>query len=74
MPNKKKYIQKAHPNVDFNKYGILLCIPCHKQLHKLFPHRELALIYYAVEKIKTSEKMSAAIKFNAKQNKLKKPI
>ena len=64
----------THSYIEFNKYGIYLCIPCHKQLHNLFSHRELALTYYTVERIKMSDKMCAAITFNAKQNKLKKPI
>jgi len=70
----KKYVQKVHPNIELNTHGISLCIPCHKQLHKLFTHRELALEYYSAERIKASERMKAAIKFNAKQKKLKKPL
>lgn len=72
--HKKKYIRKAHPNIEFNKYGIHVCIPCHKQLHNTFSHRELALTYYTIERILMSDLMCAAIAFNAKQNKLKKPI
>ena len=70
----KKYVKKNHPNIELNRYGINLCIPCHKQLHKLFTHRELALEYYSAERIIASERMKAAIKFNAKQKKLKKPL
>ena len=70
----KKYVQKVHPNIELNRHGISLCIPCHKQLHKLFTHRELALEYYSADRIIASERMKAAIKFNAKQKKLKKPL
>ena len=70
----KKYIQKLHPTIEFNRYGIYLCIPCHNQLHTLFSHKDLAIEFYSIERIKTSEKMKAAIKFNAKQKKLKKPL
>ena len=70
----KKYVKKNHPNIELNRYGINLCIPCHKQLHKLFTHRELALEYYSADRIIASERMNAAIKFNAKQKKLKKPL
>lgn len=71
--HKKKYVIKVHPNHDFNTYGVYLCIPCHKQLHKVFSHKELALEYYEVAKIMDSEEMRYAIKFNAKQKKQKKP-
>ena len=66
--------KKFTPDIELNRHGINLCIPCHKQLHKLFTHRELALEYYSADRIKTSERMKAAIKFNAKQKKLKKPL
>ena len=58
----KKYVQKVHPNIELNRYGINLCIPCHKQLHKLFTHRELALEYYSPETIKTSQVIKVIIK------------
>ena len=49
--HKIKYIKKRFSSIDLNKYGIMTCIDCHKMIHKLIPHKLLALEYNSKEKL-----------------------
>ena len=49
--HKIKYIKKRFSSIDLNTYGILTCIDCHKMIHKLIPHKLLALEYNSKEKL-----------------------
>lgn len=71
--HKKKYVRNQHPDLDFNKHGIMVCIPCHKSIHLTFTHRELAQRFYTLERLLSSEQLKSAIAFNAKQEKMKRP-
>ena len=49
--HKIKHIQKRFLSFDLNTYGIMTCIDCHKMIHKLIPHKLLALEYNSKEKL-----------------------
>lgn len=68
----KKYITKLHPEIDLNTYGIMVCIPCHKMIHKKISHRDLALIYFSKELLLEHEEIKKFIEFQSKQTKFKK--
>ena len=36
---------------------VSLCVPCHKQLHKMYENRELKQYYPTLEKLRESEKV-----------------
>jgi 5-methylcytosine-specific restriction protein A len=36
---------------------VSLCVPCHKQLHKMYDNKILKMDYYSIEKLKESKKI-----------------
>ena len=45
------YIKKKYSSININTYGIKICKDCHKMIHKLIPHKSLALEYNSKEKL-----------------------
>ena len=49
--HKINYIKKKYSSININTYGINICRDCHKMIHKLIPHKSLALEYNSKEKL-----------------------
>ena len=49
--HKIKFIRKRFSSIDLNKHGIKVCKDCHKMIHKLIPHKTLALEYNSKDKL-----------------------
>lgn len=71
--HKKSYVQKLHSDKDLNTFGIDICKPCHKAIHIMIDHKELAMNHYTLDLLFSHQKLAEAIKFNAKQGKFKRP-
>ena len=71
--HKKKYVLKIHPNKDFNKYGIVVCVACHKTIHNCISHKDLALRYFTITDLLSHSEIKKAVEFNSKQEKRKVP-
>ena len=48
---KIKFIKQKHAQLNLNTYGINVCRDCHKMIHKLIPHKTLALEYNSKDKL-----------------------
>ncbi len=59
--HKIKYIQKRFSAIDLNKYGIMICNDCHKMIHKLIPHKQLALEFNTTEKLISHKELAKFI-------------
>tara|TARA_B100000809_G_C14722472_1_gene381914 strand:+ start:43 stop:354 length:312 start_codon:yes stop_codon:yes gene_type:complete len=70
--HKKNVIVDLFPDVDLNAYGIMVCSPCHKMIHKKINHLDLATEYYSLEKLKTHLELSKFIAFQQKSHKNKR--
>lgn len=68
----KKYVIKHHPEKDFTTYGIMVCIPCHKMIHKKISHRDLALTYFSKELLLEHDEIKKFVEFQSRQRKFKK--
>lgn len=42
---------------------VMLCVPCHKQIHALFTNKELALKLNSISNLKNNEKIIRYLKF-----------
>ena len=49
--HKINYIRKKFSTINISTYGIKICKDCHKMIHKLIPHKSLALKYNSKEKL-----------------------
>ena len=49
--HKIKYIKKKYSSINIRTYGLKICMDCHKMIHKLIPHKSLALEYNTKEKL-----------------------
>lgn len=49
--HKIKHIREKNNSLNINTYGIKICRDCHKMIHKLIPHKSLALNYNSKEKL-----------------------
>lgn len=49
--HKINYIKKKYSSININTYGINICRDCHKMIHKIIPHKSLALEYNSKEKL-----------------------
>ena len=47
---------------------LLLCMACHKQIHKLYSNRELANYYSTLEDLQGSEELMKFVKWVSKQD------
>ena len=70
--HKKHIVGELFPDVDLNSYGILVCSPCHKMIHKKINHFDLATQYYSLEKLKEHVELSKFITFQQKSHKNKR--
>ncbi len=68
----RTYIEKNFPDLDLNTYGIMLCSPCHKMVHRKIDHRTLALEYNTLDKLKAHEDIKNFVAFRRKSNKKKR--
>ena len=68
----KAYIEKLYPDVNLHTYGIDVCIPCHKSIHKHIEHRDLAERYATREALLEHPEIAKFVAFNRKQTKFKK--
>ena len=70
--HKKNAVNQLFPDTDLNSYGIIVCSPCHKMIHKKINHFELAAQYYSLEKLKKHFELSKFITFQQKSHKNKR--
>ena len=49
--HKINYIKKKYSSININTYGINICRDFHKMIHKIIPHKSLALEYNSKEKL-----------------------
>ena len=49
--HKIKHIREKYSFLNINSYGIKICRDCHKMIHRLIPHKLLALDYNTKEKL-----------------------
>lgn len=59
----KPYRNRAEYRRDLKKETIHICIDCADMLHQLFTNKELAIEYYALEKILSDPKIQKWIKW-----------
>ena len=59
--HKIKYIKKKYSSLNISSYGIKICEDCHKMIHKLIPHKSLALKYNSKEKLKNHSELKKFI-------------
>lgn len=70
--NRKDVLTTVHhliPREKGGNYGAKanLCIPCHKQIHALFPNEQLAGELYTIERLQNEEQMEKYLKWIKKQ-------
>lgn len=65
----KRVIQSVHPEIDFANYGIWICLDCHKKIHKLFDHHQLATTHYTLARLMADAKLRKFISWVSKQRK-----
>ena len=70
--HKKKKLVESFSDLDVNTYGIMVCSPCHKMIHKKINHYDLATKYYSLEKLKNHPDLSKFIAFQRKSSKNKR--
>jgi hypothetical protein len=70
--HKKTAITTLFLDVDLNSYGVMVCAPCHKMIHKKINHFDLATKYYSLEKLKNHFQLSRFIAFQQKSHKNKR--
>lgn len=69
--HRKKIVVDLFPDLDLNAYGIMVCSPCHKMIHKKIDHFDLATQYNTVEQLKRHPELSKFITFQQKSHKNK---
>lgn len=67
--HKIKYIREKYSFLNINSYGIKICRDCHKMIHKLIPHKLLALDYNTMEKLKNHPELKKIIEWVRSQTK-----
>ena len=68
--HKIKYIRKKYSSLNISTYGIKICKDCHNMIHKLIPHKSLALVYNSKEKLQKHPELKEFIdwvKFQTKK-------
>lgn len=62
------------PREQGGKYGATawLCEDCHKQIHALYTNKELAALFYTIERLEKDEKIVRYLKYIRKQSPSKK--
>jgi hypothetical protein len=61
--HKIKFIRKKHALLNLNTYGINVCKDCHKMIHKIIPHKQLALNYFSKERLMQNPQLIRFIKW-----------
>ena len=61
--HKIKYIRKKYSSLNINTYGIKICKDCHTMVHKLIPHKSLALVYNTKEKLQKHPELKKFIEW-----------
>jgi hypothetical protein len=61
--HKIKFIRKKHAQLNLNTYGINVCKDCHKMIHKIIPHKQLALNYFSKERLMQNPQLVRFIKW-----------
>ena len=61
--HKIKFIRKKHAQLNLNTYGINVCKDCHKMIHKIIPHKQLALNYFSKERLMQNPQLIRFIKW-----------
>ncbi len=70
--HKKTLINKLFNELDLHTYGIMVCAPCHKMIHKKITHHDLATKYNTLQKLKHHFELSKFIRFKQKSHKNKR--
>lgn len=62
------------PREQGGKYGAIamLCDDCHRQIHALYTNKELAALFYTVERLESDEKVAKYLNYVRKQSPSKK--
>jgi hypothetical protein len=59
--HKIKFIKKKYSLLNISIYGIKICRDCHKMVHKLIPHKSLALDYNTKKKLQNHSELKKFI-------------
>jgi len=59
--HKIKFIKKKYSLLNISTYGIKICRDCHKMVHKLIPHKSLALDYNTKKKLQNHSELKKFI-------------
>ena len=65
----KHAVKQLHGDRELIHYGVWLCKDCHKKIHRLFSHTELALEYYTLEHLLAHPDFSKFVNWVSKQSK-----
>lgn len=71
--HKKVYVRKLHADKNLNTYGVNICKACHKAIHIMINHKDLAMKFYTIDLLMSHLKLASAVEFNSKQDKFKRP-
>jgi hypothetical protein len=61
--HKIKHIREKYSFLNINSYGIKICRDCHKMIHKLIPHKLLALDFNTKEKLQNHQELKKFIEW-----------
>lgn len=67
--HRRSKVKKLHTKEYMTSVGVDLCHDCHKYVHKLYDHMTLALEYYTLELLKSSEELMKFVDWVKKQTK-----
>jgi hypothetical protein len=67
--HKIKFIKKKYSSLNISTYGIKICRDCHRTIHKLIPHKTLALKYNSKKKLQNHSELKKFIKWVKNQTK-----
>ena len=67
--HKIKFIKKKYSSLNISTYGIKICMDCHRMIHKLIPHKSLALEYNTKKKLQNHSELKKFIMWVKTQTK-----
>jgi ribosomal protein L37AE/L43A len=67
--HQKGWVIKKYADVDLIHHGIWLCADCHKQVHKLLDHKQLAEFYFDKERLLSNAQLRKFVGWVSRQKK-----